>query len=110
MGEISSAITFIPRNALCKRRMIRDAPAEKSVLSSDLLAVLNDRERVSDELRSQLEGFSGEELANGVKIVKRLLDCCLIAMAWIMFACNYFDRVRRVQFSNFVPYVGERQR
>ncbi|KAJ9602232.1 hypothetical protein H2200_013352 [Cladophialophora chaetospira] len=91
LQNISFAVTSLARNASPKRRMTR-GPIEKGVPSEGLLAVLNDPDRVSEELRSQLEGFSNEELAVGTKIVKRLLDCCLMAMAWVMFACNYFDR------------------
>jgi hypothetical protein len=68
---------------------------EKPASLEGLLAVLNDPDRVSDELRSQLAGFDSEALVDGIKGIKRLLDCCLIAMAWAMFACNYFDRVCR---------------
>ena len=95
--KISFAVTSLARNTRSKRRMTRE-PAQKIISSVGLLAVLNDPDKASDDLRRQLDGFSSEELVAGTRIVKRLLDCCLMAMAWFMFVCNYFDRVRAYRF------------
>ncbi|ETI24543.1 hypothetical protein G647_03912 [Cladophialophora carrionii CBS 160.54] len=91
LQKLYSVITTGPREAIRGRRMVR-GPVEKSASLEGLLAILNDRDRINDQLRSQLAGFDREELAEGIRSIKRLLDCCLIAMAWAMFACNYFDR------------------
>jgi hypothetical protein len=69
-------------------------PIEKNNSSGTLFAALIDPTRASDQLRSQLDGYNSGELDAGVKIVKRLLDSTLMPMSWIMFFCNFLDRVR----------------
>ncbi|EXJ60610.1 hypothetical protein A1O7_04763 [Cladophialophora yegresii CBS 114405] len=91
LQKLYSVVTTGPRRAIRGRRMVR-GPVEKSASSEGLLAVLDAPDRVSEQLRNELAGFDQEELAKGIRAIKRLLDCCLIAMAWTMFACNYFDR------------------
>ena len=98
-GRVSIAIISVLRRALRRRDRVRE-PTEIPVTFKDILAVLNDPRKVGDNLRIPLIGFSDEEVANDIKLVKRLLDCTLMPMAWIMYFCNYLDRVGYFSDSN----------
>ena len=92
--QIRPRFTMNPKKTFSWEPTIEISPNQNGVLSSTLMSVLEDREKVSDEIRAQLHDLSEEEITLIVKKVKQLLDWRLMGMAWIMFICNYFDRVR----------------
>lgn len=52
---------------------------------------------VNNVTQEGLEGLSEEEIVSIAKSLKGKLDVRLMAMAWVMFAFNHFDRVRTLQ-------------
>ncbi|KAH0842009.1 MFS transporter [Fonsecaea pedrosoi] len=73
-------------------RNFQNVSSPKGISPESLIVVLHDHGRVDDTIRSQLQNTNREEILAIEKRVKRLLDMCLVFMAWIMFALNSFDR------------------
>ncbi|KIX94190.1 uncharacterized protein Z520_10217 [Fonsecaea multimorphosa CBS 102226] len=71
---------------------MQSATSEKAISPESLLVALHDHGRVNDAIRRQLQDTTGEEILAIAKKIKRLLDVCLVFMAWIMFFLNSFDR------------------
>jgi hypothetical protein len=92
-STISTSLVSVIRKALLKSSTASSYVDNACAAGDTLLATLHDHSLVSDELRAQLEGWSGQELADSARVVRRLLDCTLMCFSWILFACNYFDRV-----------------
>ncbi|OAP61522.1 hypothetical protein AYL99_03725 [Fonsecaea erecta] len=65
---------------------------KKGISPESLTVALHDHGRASEAIRRQLQDTNGEEILSIAKRIKRLLDICLVSMAWIMFALNSFDR------------------
>jgi hypothetical protein len=101
--KISLALTSIPRNVFRDKKRPATVPPGKEVAPSAFSALLADSERVSDELRTQLQGFDNEDFEATIRMARRLLDSTLMPMAWIMYFCNYLDRVRCSQICERRP-------
>ena len=94
--NISPAITSIPRNAFHSHRRMTKGLNEKDAVPDGLLALVNDPEKVKDDIRNQLEGFTNAELERCTRTVRHLLDSTLMPISWLMYFCNHLDRVSDV--------------
>ncbi|KIW29483.1 uncharacterized protein PV07_05297 [Cladophialophora immunda] len=90
--KIAGPFVDLYRHLSSKGRKLQNVSSEKGISPESLLALLHDNGRVNDVIRRQLQDTDGKEILAISKRIKRLLDVCLVFMAWIMFALNSFDR------------------
>ncbi|EXJ74696.1 uncharacterized protein A1O5_01390 [Cladophialophora psammophila CBS 110553] len=90
--KITAPFLKLYRHLFPKGRNVQNDTAEKAIPPESLIVVLQDIGRVDEVIRRELQDISEEEILSIAKRIKRLLDVCLVSMAWIMFALNSFDR------------------